>query len=514
MLTQQACWIYVVMFWTIPCMNRGASCPGAAFETCKNVCNIAEVLNNNWIMRKHRLAAIVAAITMGLASLASCNKPDEPVEKEVPVAGITLSQTSVELVEGGSVSISATVTPSNATDKTVTWSSSAADVVSVSEGTITAIKPGTVVVTAKAGGKSATCNVTVLKKTVAVESVSLDKTELSLVEGESASLAAAVLPENATDRSVSWKSSDEVIATVDAQGKVSALKPGTATITVTTTDGGKTAQCVVEIKAKYIAVTGIALDKESATLQVGESLMLTASVSPDNATEPEVTWTVSDSGILQNDGNGSFKALSVGEAIVTAKAGDKTATCEITVVATPVTSVTLNQTSASLKAGETVTLTATVNPSDATDKTVTWTTSDAAVATVDNGVVTAKKVGNAIITAKAGDKTATCAITVEPILVTSVSLDKTSLKMIEGDSQTLIATVYPNNATNRKVTWTSSNSSIVKVDQNGKITAVKAGTASITVTTEDGGKTATCNITVDKKPNVEDPEEGDDWGWD
>ena len=86
--------------------------------------------------------------------------------------------------------------------------------------------------------------------------------------------------------------------------------------------------------------------------------------------------------------------------------------------------------------------------------------------------------------------------------------------MVEGDSQTLIATVYPDNATNRKVTWTSSNSSIVKVDQNGKVTAIKAGTAFVTVTTEDGGKTANCDITVETKPNVEDPEEGDEWGWD
>ncbi len=101
-------------------------------------------------------------------------------------------------------------------------------------------------------------------------------------------------------------------------------------------------------------------------------------------------------------------------ATITAKAGDKTATCAITVVATPVTSITLDKTSASLKAGETVTLTATVNPSDATDKTVTWSTSDATVATVKDGVVTAIKVGSATITAQAGDKTATCAVTVKP----------------------------------------------------------------------------------------------------
>ena len=110
--------------------------------------------------------------------------------------------------------------------------------------------------------------------------------------------------------------------------------------------------------------------------------------------------------------DGVVTAKKVGSATITAKAGDKTATCTVTVVATPVTSVTLNKTTASLKAGETVTLTATVKPDDATDRTVTWSTSDASVATVSDGVVTAKKVGSATITAKAGDKTATCTVTV------------------------------------------------------------------------------------------------------
>ena len=110
--------------------------------------------------------------------------------------------------------------------------------------------------------------------------------------------------------------------------------------------------------------------------------------------------------------NGVVTAKKVGSATITAKAGDKTATCAVTVVATQVTSITLNRTSASLKAGETVTLTATVKPDDATDKTVTWSSSDATVATVSNGVVSAKKVGTATITAKAGDKTATCTVMV------------------------------------------------------------------------------------------------------
>ena len=112
--------------------------------------------------------------------------------------------------------------------------------------------------------------------------------------------------------------------------------------------------------------------------------------------------------------NGIVKAVKIGSATITAKAGDKTATCAVTVEATPVTSITLDRTTASLKVGQSVTLTATVNPSDATDKTVTWTSSNPSVAAVENGIVKAVKIGSATITAKAGDKTSTCIIHVVP----------------------------------------------------------------------------------------------------
>ena len=155
------------------------------------------------------------------------------------------------------------------------------------------------------------------------------------------------------------------------------------------------------------------LNKTTASLKAGETVTLTATVNPSDATDKTITWTTSDQTIATIS-NGVVTAKKVGTATITAKAGSKTAICTITVVATEVTSVTLNKTTASLKAGETVTLTATVNPSDATDKIVTWTTSDQTIATVSNGVVTAKKVGTATITAKAGSKTATCIVTVEP----------------------------------------------------------------------------------------------------
>ena len=171
-----------------------------------------------------------------------------------------------------------------------------------------------------------------------------------------------------------------------------------------------------------------------------------------------------------------------------------------------VTFVTLDSTSITLIEGENHNLTATISPSNAENQKVLWSSNNSSVASVKDGIVTAIKVGIATITAKSDDggKTATCTVTVEAktIPVTGVTLDKTSYKMIEGDEITLTATVNPEDATNKNVSWSSSNAAVASVD-NGKVTALKAGTTIITVKTEDGNKTATCEVTV-REINVGD----------
>ena len=417
--------------------------------------------------------------------------------KPIPVESVKLDQEKLELTEGDTATLTATVSPDNAADKSVTWSSSDAEVASVSGGKVTALKPGTATITAKAGDKTAACAVTVVAKVVPVESVSLDRETLNLTEGETATLKATVTPDDATDKTVKWSSSDKSIATVSSSGKVTAVKAGTATITAKA--GDKTATCTVTVAAKVIAVTKVALDKTTLSLTEGGTATLTATVSPSNATNKTVTWTSSDKSIATVE-NGKVTAVKAGTATITAKAGDKTATCTVTVAAKviAVTKVALDKTTLSLTEGGTATLTATVSPSNATNKTVTWTSSDKSIATVENGKVTAVKAGTATITAKAGDKTATCTVTVSAkvIAVTKVALDKTTLSLTEGGTATLTATVSPTNATNKTVTWTSSDKSIATVE-NGKVTAVKAGTA--TITAKAGDKTATCTVTVAAK---------------
>ena len=414
------------------------------------------------------------------------------MKTDIPVESITLDKNYLELTEGGTGTITATVKPDNATNKTVTWSSNNPLIASVDQnGTVTGQAEGTTTITAKAGGKTATCTVTVKKGVVAVESITLDITSAILNTGETLTLIATVKPDNATNKTVTWSSNNTSIATVDQNGKITAMGGGTATITAKA--GDKSATCAVTVTEGFVPVESVTLDKTSLKLAVGEDATLVATVLPANATNKTVYWSSDNTWIASVDQNGKVTANWQGTATITAYAGDKTATCTLTVTV-PVESVTLNKTSMELYEGETATLHATVSPWNATDQTVTWTSSNPSVASVDqNGKVTALHEGTAAITAKAGDYTATCTITVK-IPVQSVTLDKTTLELDEGETVTLHATVLPENAADKTVTWTSSNPSVVTVDQSGKVTALYGGTAIISA--KAGDRTATCTVTV------------------
>ena len=273
----------------------------------------------------------------------------------------------------------------------------------------------------------------------------------------------------------------------------------------------------------FIAPKGVTFDKNKLEITKGKTSVISASVFPENATAKHITWSSSDPSVATVDENGKVTAKKSGTTTIKAYAtafipystgergtyGD-IATCTVTVTepATTVkaTGVNLNKSSMSLTKGATQTLTATVSPANATNKNVTWSSSNTAVATVDkSGKVTAVKAGTATITAKTSDggKTVTCKVTVsEPattVKVTGVSLNKSSMSLTKGATQTLTATVSPSNATNKAVTWSSSNTVVATVDTNGNVKAVNPGTATITVKTKDGNKTATCKVTV---PNV------------
>ncbi len=411
-----------------------------------------------------------------------------------PVKSVSLNKTSLTLKEGGSATITPTVSPSSATYKTVTWTSSNYDVATVDKnGKITAKGVGYAVITATTtqGSKTATCNVSVVKP---VTGVSISKSSLRIEVGDKVTLKATIKPSDASNQTVSWKSSDSKVASVSSSGKVTAKKLGTATITVTTADGSFKKTCKVEVVKK---VTGVELDKSSATIYLGKTLTLKATVSPSGATNSAVTFSSSDKNIATVSSSGVVTPVAPGTATITVKTadGDFTDTCKIT-VKRAVTSITLNKSAAEVKSDSTLTLKATIKPSNATNKEVTWSTSNKKVATVSSkGVITPVGKGTATITAKTENGLkATCKVTVYQV-VTGVTLSETAT-VYAGEKITLKATVQPSNANTPDVVWSSSNTSVAKVSSKGVVTGVKAGTAEITVKTNEGDFTAKCAVTV------------------
>jgi uncharacterized protein YjdB len=332
--------------------------------------------------------------------------------------------------------------------------------------------------------------------------VTLSAPTLSLPIGSTETLVATVKPDNASDKTLTWRSNKTEVATVSNDGVVTALTVGAATVTATTA-GGIQGLCVVTVIP--VEVTGVTLSDLTLDIVAGNTATLTATVAPDNATDKTVTWSSNAESIATVSDAGLVTAVAAGVADITATANadnTKKATCTVTVSAIPVTGVTLNKATTSITIGGNETLVATVAPADATDKTVTWSSNATGIATVDNtGKVTAVAIGAATITVTANadnTKTATCAVTVTSIPPTGVTLNKTTLSMSNGGKEKLTATVLPFPGASQAVTWSSSNTGVATVDATGEVTAVAAtGTAVITATVnENTGLTATCAVTV------------------
>ena len=352
--------------------------------------------------------------------------------------------------------------------------------------------------------------------------VTLDKTELSLTEGESATLTATVEPENATDKAIVWTSSDNAVATVE-NGVVTAVKAGTATITAAC--GSAKAECTVTVSAAPAGPISVKVgtaaypvkpvDGQAGKYHVAVPYGSNATIKVKDAAFLMVTN--SKGGYLNDEGSNPFTltAAQLDKLLISkdipftpANSASKVAYLsimdftanasyelyiELTRKAVPATGVTLSETALSLHPTEKATLTAAVAPENTTD-TLVWTSSNDAVATVKDGVVTAKSEGTATITAACGSAKAECVVTVlPPIPATGVTLDKAALKLYEGDAAKLTAMVKPEDTTDKTIVWTSSDKTIATV-KDGAVTAVKTGTA--TITAACGEAKATCAVTV------------------
>ena len=435
--------------------------------------------------------------------MAFCFMGCEQEPGEVIVTGVKLSQESISLYESDCEDLTVTIIPDNATNKDVSWSSSDPSVASVQGGVITAHKAGSALITVETedAGKMATCEVTVVAQAIRVENIFLNNESVTIAEGEDITLVATITPEKATNKLVTWSSSDDSVASVE-DGKVKALKVGTTMITVRTEDGGKIATCEVCVVAKSVSVESVVLDHTAIEIQEGENVTVVATITPNDATHKGVVWSSSDPSVASVQG-GVITAHKAGTAVITVETEDagKTATCKVTVMEVPihVESVFLNKTYIELFEGDEFSLIATVTPEKATNKSIVWSSGDNTIATVEDGKVKALNEGTTKIFVKTedGGKIAMCELVVSSRYhpVQSISLDKTYVELKMGTSITLVATITPDFATNNNVTWISSDD-VVAIVEDGKVTAMQEGTAIITAIAEDGGQTASCEVNV------------------
>ena len=430
---------------------------------------------------------------------------DQPTN--VPVTGVTVSENAVTMWVGEDKSFGVTVSPEGATNKNWTSSTSNASIASLSgKSTIHAVAPGTAIitVTTEDGKKTATITVTVTQQVGEIR-LSADKTTLKV--GGTAKVTANVLPENASNKGVTFTSSHSTVATVDANGNVQAASAGTTTITATAADG-KGAYGTITIKVEDMA-TGVTLSPTSKELKVNETAQLAASVLPATANQG-IKFTSSDETVATVSETGLVTARKEGTAVITATAADgseKSASCTIKVGATavdvPVTGITLDQPEITIEVlKDAKQLKATVEPANATNKDVVFSSSNTNVAVVSNtGLVTAINNGTATITVTSKENPsimAKCLVKVgAPVLVTDVTVQPAELNLKTDGTYQLSVSVLPSNADERGVTFESSNTAVATVSASGLITAKGPGTATITVTAKDSsGKKATCTVTV------------------
>ena len=354
-----------------------------------------------------------------------------------------------------------------------------------------------------------------------VSGISLNATKLIISQGATAELSATISPEDAYDKAITWSSSDTSIATVNDSGLVTGVNVGAAIITVKARDGGLTATCLVNVKSNTIAVTGVSLNVEQLNLVEGESETLVATVTPENATNKAVEWSSDNKSVATVDQNGVVKAVAPGEAFITVRTSDGgfEASIEVFVeekppVVIPVTGVEIASSTglSMVPAGAKLPLSVTFSPEDTTQKGLIWTSSDEEVATVADGIVNGIKPGTATITATStanNEVKDTFLVTVEQVEVPLESVaiylqgvETSETTMYEDDIIQLASVLTPSNTTQYGIRWSSNNEAVASVDNTGKVTAHKAGTALITLQPTDNSSVtpASIVITVTKRP--------------
>ena len=421
------------------------------------------------------------------------------------VQSISLNATQKELIDGDAFSLTATAMPENATNRNVIWKLVSGDAISLSNtGVIQAKKVGEALVRAEAAdGSGTTAECKVVVKPRLVQTISLNSTKKDLLVGESFALTATAMPENATNRNVIWKLVSGNAISLSNIGVIQAKKVGAALVRAEAADGsGITAECKVVVKPRL--VQAISLNATQKAVTVGDSFTLTATLSPENATNRNVIWKLVSGNAISLSNTGVIQAKKVGEALVRAEAADgsgTTAECKVVVKPRLVQAISLNATQKNLIIGDSFTLTATAMPENATNRNVIWKlVSGDAISLSNTGVIQAKKVGEAIVRAETADGsgiTAECKVVVKPRLVQAISLKLEKDTVAVGEHFTVTANVLPKNATSSTLQWSVSDPLLLKHLGAGSFEALKTGSATITAQARDGSKQeASCRIEI------------------
>lgn len=431
--------------------------------------------------------AAVSVVTEDGIKVAACT-----VSVREPVTSIKMDVNQVTTsLATGTYQLTYKILPNgDGVNRDVTWTSSAPDIATVGEnGLVTFLKPGKATIIVKTvdtgynGNLIDTCEFYINNPVTAVD---LDYTSITLKLGEQFRLTAKVSPDDASNKTILWSSSDTNVATVNENGMVTAVGSGSATILAKSEDSGATSMCNVTV---YQPVTSVVISNETMTVRKGTEFWLNAKVLPENAMNKDISWASSDTDIATVDENGKVTTLQAGNCVITATSTDSgiMAKCTLTVTQ-PITGIYLNVNEKTILKGNKFVIIPTITPLDADNKNVTYTSSDSSVASVDSdGIVTGLKGGVAIIVVKTEERglVASCQVTVQEF-VSSVDITSDDMRIGLGDVRQLSANVLSDTATNRRLTWSSSNSGIVSVDETGKITGNGIGRAIIYAYASDG----------------------------
>ncbi len=417
---------------------------------------------------------------------------------------LTLKPTSYTMRVGDEFDLSLKSSPDVYIDDIITWSSSNPEIATVKNdgmfGTVKALKPGTTTITVETEyGIRQQCKVTVLQPP---NSISFSAQDTTVLVGQSKQLQIAFNPATTTDKDLTFVSSNTAVATVDKDGKVTGVNAGSSGKTsvqiIATSSNGKMATCMVTV---IQPVTSFKLNYEKKAVTKGKTFTLRGTFTPSNAVDKGITYRSLDSSIATVSSSGVVKGIRGGSTIIYATSNytKERLACLVT-VQERITTIKLNYSSYKLGLKKSYRLKPKVASNFATNQKLIWTTSNKKIVSVSSkGLLRGLKLGKATITVRATDGSgayAKCYVqVVRP--VTSITLNKTYLKIVEGRTSTLRAYVKPTNATYKTVTWKSSDEDIAMVDSKGKITALKTGTVTITAYAKDNsGKKATCKVTV------------------